>query len=104
MARHTTIAHARRAQHYMRMGPYLEKCVFPTINWRGIWTHSDTRWEVVKVAFAILQLEEYYPFFMKPYIPGFIQREVRCRKVWTDQLPRCPDCGIIYDICSEYNH
>jgi len=104
MARHTTIAQARRAQHYMRMGRYLERTIFPTINWRGIWTHSDTRWEVVKVAFAILQLEEYDPFFMKPYIPGFIQREVRRRKEWLDQLPRCWDCGIIHNICFEYNH
>ena len=104
MARHTTITHARRAQHYIWMAPYLEWCVFPTINWQGIWTHSDTRWEVVEVAFAILQLEEYHPFFMKPHLPMFIQREVRHRMRWLDQLLRCLDCGLIYDICSEYNH
>ena len=86
------------------MSPYLERTIFPTINWHGIWTHSNTRWEVVKVAFAILQLKEYDLFFMRPFIPGFIQQEVRCRKEWLDQLPRCQDCRLISDICSEYNH
>jgi len=88
----------------MQMGPYLEKTIFPTINWCRIWMHSNTRWEVVKVAFAILQLKEYYPFFMRPYIPGFIRREVRHRKEWLDQLFKCPDCRLIIDICLEYNY
>ena len=50
--------------HYQTMIPYLEHCVFPNINWRGIWTHHESRWECVKVAYAILQLEEYNPHFM----------------------------------------
>jgi len=92
-----------RQHHYEKMTPYLQWCVFPNINWHRVWTHHDSRWEVVKVAFTILQLSEYYPFFMTPYIPGFICREVKRWKPWLNHMHQCYHCRVISDICSEYN-
>ena len=83
--------------------PYLGKCVFPNINWRGVWTHHESRWECVKVAYTILQLKEYNPHFMRPYIPGFICREVKRRESWLVRMHHCYQCGVLLDICSEYN-